>query len=227
MAPCWEIVKGRAINGIPITQDGFIIVGEQGRGRSMARVPVPMSHAAVENDRLVGLYLKPDPDRGTPAVVLIRDHSGFRGGWRLTAARTDQEWETIVLRDRYHAPDGVVAPGHEVEILGRSCPACDEKFPVPPRKEPDVRILAQGRCAQGDAGRMGGGPEYLLLMYPGQALEIVRWGRLYGNPDVLRVTLDSDGMVLINDPRAEAESRLAAAELEKYVWASSDEELDL
>lgn len=42
------------------------------------------------------------------------------------------------------------------------------------------RILAKGHCAQGDAGRAGGGEELLVMLSPGEGFTISRAGRLYG-----------------------------------------------
>jgi hypothetical protein len=50
--------------------------------------------------------------------------------------------------------------------------------------------LAAGRCAQGDAGRMGGHEEALLIMPPGARVTVRRFGRLYGAPAVLVVSWD-------------------------------------
>lgn len=42
------------------------------------------------------------------------------------------------------------------------------------------QILAQGKHAQGLAGRMGVGNNYLVIMNPGDTIRAVRTGRLYG-----------------------------------------------
>ena len=67
---------------------------------------------------------------------------------------------------------------------------------------PNPEILAQGYHAQGDAGRMGGGSEYLVILYPGDRIDITRYGRLYGDNE--RVTIEWDGSELrVYDPDAE------------------------
>jgi len=205
-APCYEVQRGEVIRGIPL-DDGTIHVGEEGRGRLLVRVPVPEG-SAIQNGRLVKVPLSGE---FAAAVVLIRDHSGFRGGWRLCEPWTLEEWERFVRRAQAHRPpdgNGPLANGHE----DGECPACERVAPAPPqRRRASVRVIAEGFCAQGLAGRMGGGPEYLIVLPDGAAVEIVRWGRLYGKPSVLRLTADlSADTVTVTDPFAEALSRLAA-----------------
>ncbi len=115
------------------------------------------------------------------AIVLIPDQSGFRGSWRLRGALTEAEWDAV-------------AAG--------STDAIDER-------PHGLHVIAEGRSAQGDAGRMGGGPDYLLQMSDGQAVEIVRSGRLYGDLPVFRLAF-VDGQVSITDPLSAAMSRKAA-----------------
>lgn len=53
----------------------------------------------------------------------------------------------------------------------------------------DVHLIAEGRRAQGDAGRAGGGPEILirLLGTDGSHVDITRTGRLYSKPARIRI----------------------------------------
>lgn len=209
MVQAYTMLNGSLRQGIALADDGTITVGEEGRGRTLVRVPLPQGSEV--RDGVV--YQIPVSDPHVVAVVLIRDHSGFRGGWRLTAARSEEEWDLIVRRDTAHRPPdgkGALAPGHQLEMLG-ACPACAAIGRVPPVRPADVQVIAQGFAAQGIAGRMGGGPEYLLALRPGDAIELVRSGRLYGEPAVLRLAVGSDGKPMVSDPRAEAWSRAAAA----------------
>jgi len=208
----YEIQRvGEVIEGIPVEADGTIRLGEEGRGRQLVRVPVPEG-SKVEGGRLMSVPLSGEV---AAAVVLIRDHSGYRGGWKLTAPRSEEEWEAIARRAVAHRPpdgNGPLAEGH-VEELYRDvpCPTCDAIAPPPPPRRPATcKIIAEGWCAQGEAGRMGGGPEYLLVLQEDEAVELVRWGRLYGKPSVLRVEAVFE-RIAVRDPFAEALSRLAAA----------------
>jgi hypothetical protein len=74
-----------------------------------------------------------------------------------------------------------------------------------------VRVIAEGRRAQGDAGNAGGGPCYLLAVPFGTALEIARTGRLYGEPGTVRLDVSENGDVVVTAPGAAAKSRLAGA----------------
>lgn len=75
---------------------------------------------------------------------------------------------------------------------------------------PSWKVIAEGRCAQGDAGRMGGGPEYLAILGEGQSVEIVRTGRLYGDSSRLLMRNDG-GEVVVSDADADAATAAAAA----------------
>lgn len=70
-------------------------------------------------------------------------------------------------------------------------------------------VVAEGWVAEGAAGRMGGGPEYLILARPGEFI-IHRKGRLYGNPEYIAVEIGGDGVVKCYDIVA-AVNRIKAA----------------
>jgi hypothetical protein len=52
--------------------------------------------------------------------------------------------------------------------------------PLRMQDDPSVTVLAEGYYAQGDAGRMGGHPVYLVILEPGTRIVCHRAGRLYG-----------------------------------------------
>ena len=64
-----------------------------------------------------------------------------------------------------------------------------------PGDVPGVQVVAQGFCAQGDAGRMGGHAEWLLIAEPGARFRVARGGRTYGSPNVVEVRVALDGSV--------------------------------
>lgn len=146
MGKCYTIDKSGVVREGIALKDGFIVLGEEGRGRRLTKVRVPAS-AVVSND-----VLTETPGRKT--VVLIRNHSGFRGSWKL------------------HGMD-----------------------------QPNIKVMAEGWCAQGAAGRMGGGPEYLLSVDGSASMAIERSGRLYGHPSLLQVEI-TEGTVKVIDPNS-------------------------
>jgi hypothetical protein len=66
-----------------------------------------------------------------------------------------------------------------------------------------IIILAQGECAQGDAGRMGGGPEYLAVVAADGSATVNRSGRLYGKAATVRVR-NTGGVLTVDDVAAGA-----------------------
>jgi hypothetical protein len=58
--------------------------------------------------------------------------------------------------------------------------------------EGSVTVLAEGYCAEGQAGRMGGHAEQLLLLEPGARVTVTRRGRLYGACPTVLVVYDGE-----------------------------------
>lgn len=198
MRKAFMVEKGKVRPGLPVSSNQEVLVGETGRGRTLVRVPLP-SGAELDGDGRQLLSLPGDGE----AVVLIKDHSGFRGGWSLHAARPASDWDAWASTPP--------PPGAEE---GSSTHGEARRAAMPPRVSglpAGVRVLAQGRCAQGDAGNAGGGPCYLLAVPFGAALELVRLGRLYGAPGTVRIDVSDSGDVKASVPGADAKSRLAGA----------------
>ena len=72
--------------------------------------------------------------------------------------------------DKFHLVQGATSDKQESEIA----------FVDVPKNIFDVKVIAKGYCAQGDAGRMGGHEELLVIMDAGVKTEIYRDGNLYG-----------------------------------------------
>lgn len=223
---CYTVSSGRLSAGIALSPAGTVRLGEEGRGRKRVDVPVPPG-SVTRAARPVPAGDDPDPNNtetlvsvpaanhrpAGAAVVMIRDHSGFRGGWYLRAPRTPEAWIVFLATERAHGAGP--AEAHPGRLLS-DCPACSAYAPAgqfgphAPAFPADLEIIAEGYSAQGLAGGMGGGSEYLIVLLPGQAVEIVREGRLYGQPGVLRLANDA-GVVSVTDPAATAESAAAAS----------------
>lgn len=135
-----------------------------------------------------------DQNDQNSCVLVIKDHSGFRGSWHLRGARSLEEWDDIVAErrgDSYSPERDMWNKNH-------------------PEKPHGCRIISEGWKAQGAAGYAGGGPEYLLIIPNGVTVEIVRTGRLYGAPSAIRIE-NNNGILTSSDPRKEAETRKVQA----------------
>ena len=203
MAKCFTVSYGAVTPGISLAKDGTIWVGEEGRNRRLVRVKPPEG-AEFTQDAFGCPVLASVPGPGV--VLLIRDHSGFRGGWWLSEPLTA------------HCPyDGQPIPSNE------RCPGCgapggwfgavstQHHLPDNPVEADQLgKVIAHGYRAQGDAGRMGGGSEYLLRCQAGTRFSIRRSGRTYGNPHVFNVEVTADG-VIVTDAEADIAEKAAAA----------------
>lgn len=208
--PAYTISHGSASRGIAtraVEGRRVVDVGEEGRGRWHVAVPVPAGAVLDEAGRLLEA---PTSYADVVAVILIRDHSGVRGGWHLAP-----EAERFCPR----SPEGLREQGREwVRQPGAFCAECGggagyfnhRLLPDQVLKPSAIGyLIAEGACAQGDAGRMGGGPEYLIACRPG-AFSIRASGRLYGAPAAMNVIVHQDGTVTIADALDALRSQAAA-----------------
>jgi hypothetical protein len=157
--------------------------------------------------------------------VIIRDQSGFRGGWTLRGARGytchGEDREVVDYVDGYSREvlDGMRAMGSSIAQRAR-CSACHrwaDQYSYAPRyglATPHAatwgdppRVLARGHCAQGDAGRAGGGDEVLVVLADGEECWIARSGRVYGRPATIR--LGNEGGTLSARTLAQVEEETA------------------
>lgn len=195
-----------------------IVLGEAGRGRVRTFVPLPddalLSRWGEEDvrvgdaSRIADLWgwmvtRVPAPRGARDAVVLlvVRTFAGYRGHW------TFRPWA-----ERF-------CPREEAPLrIYEGCPDCGghgrhQLAPGGLVSAQDIGlVLAEGYCAQGEAGRMGGGAEYIIAARPGR-FGIARSGRTYGQPDVLNISISPAGEVEMLD----AVVYLRAAQVEG-VW---------
>jgi len=186
------------VDGIGITKDPYphVGVGEEGRGRKYVRFPIGRNLRELSRLETAGLIKTKNntlllveercPD--DRALVLVNVPAGFRGSTSWTAA----EYVMVACPERgrwLFAHHGELTPD------GKHCASCgcllgeNDKHPMegmsrkyqefPPQ---GVEILAEGRCATGQAGRAGGHAVRLLIMQIGTSFRVVRHGRLYGAP---------------------------------------------
>lgn len=160
---------------------------------------VPVEYGSVIKTREKGTLMlvenRDESDRR--ALVRLAVKAGYRGSARWTSATYD----TVLCSLR----------GSKIisysQYKNGGCTYCGTKFAESehhpnegyaikyrPLDDAGVTILAEGACAQGDAGRMGGHPEYLVIMEPGTTIRVVRSGRLYGMPPVSYLQWDGERM---------------------------------
>jgi len=201
-----------------------IPIGEPGRGRELVRFPIASRFAesldtAVRIERASVLKTK---QKGTLLLVEERDSSdkralvhlaveaGYRGGAAWTAG--SKTTAPCPIRGKEVLNTG---PYAETKDGKRVCGYCgievfpDETkihiqhpdegivydYPLIEENVPNVTVLAKGYCAQGAAGRMGGHPEYLVILEPGTLLRVERTGRLYGAPPVKYLYWDGGNLL--------------------------------
>jgi len=159
-----------------------IAVGEEGRGRKQAMIPVanvPRSddapgrllYADLGSTKSGGpkLIARQEPGGDTEAIVVFRTGIGYRGGNSHTGDRAGwacRRWGCKAEGDGQY-PATCPDCGHDVTI--RFAP-----FPG--------RILATGIIAQGNAGRMGSGEQIVAVVPRGVVFRTGYSGRLYGRP---------------------------------------------
>jgi hypothetical protein len=131
-------------------------------------------------------------------LVRVPLPEGAKVSWSSTPEPSVTEWWGTL----------VTAPGPGTVILFRDHSGYRGTWTL--SIPPSAVIIADGWCAQGIAGRMGGGPEYVIRAPEGAEFKITRSGRLYGAPADLRVRVHAD-RVEVADAAAEADSAEAAA----------------
>lgn len=215
---CFMVDETRVVEGLAVTATPHphVGVGEEGRGREYSRFPISSRFAEglAENARVErasvmrtsegSLLLVEERDpRDQRAIVLADIAAGFRGDssyWSTT---------TVLRPCAYRGRDCRFLSNNR----GGVCRLCGEKLVQEEGQliHPDagerwvyddtfpsegITALAQGYRAQGEAGRMGGHPVYLLLMEPGASFRVFRSGRLYGEPAERVVNWTGENLLL-------------------------------
>jgi len=176
-----------------------ILVGENGRGRSLGVLPVQLTRDQQQEWEAKGSVLVSFAKLGKThssrpklisidimeevlhdeerAVCVFRTHIGFRGGSDHTG---DQ------IGERNGKPTFVQFPGE---------------------------VLVKGIIAQGDAGRMGSGEQMVAIMPKGVVFRTAYSGRLYGEPSQHYYYWDGTKMVggFTEEERAVADDKIMPA----------------
>lgn len=188
-------------NGVEIET---LTVGEQGRGRSLGVLPVAGIAADAElRAARIGetksgkpkLFAANAPTTTEKYIVVLRTDIGFRGHNSHTGDRHPEGGQWVCKNDHAHTGWSPEQPPQ--------CPLCKEaglpdydpevwdwetKRNSPPewRREflpwPAERTLVEGMIAQGDAGRMGDGQQFIAVIPEKTVFRTGYSGRLYGAP---------------------------------------------
>lgn len=174
-----EVREGARVEEVKLESAGFsffaVSVGEQGRGRKLANLPVErQACVADEKGNLKVLSAEVGKTKsGKPkmfaeknakndrCIVVFRTKIGFRGG-------------------NFHTGDRMEAQAEKPEFL---------PFPG--------EILAKGYIAQGDAGRMGGGDQLIAVIPKNVVFRTAYSGRLYGSPQAHYYIYDGQKIIAV------------------------------
>ena len=169
-----------------------ILLGEQGRGRKLAVIPV----VGAEPGDLIKL-INPGRTRNgglrfevanrvtsiSETIVVFLTTPGFRGGCTHTGDVASMRCSTC---------GAVCGPFEDIV----HCDGCHIErgqitwLPLP------GEILSQGVTAQGIAGRAGGGPQIVLRLPAGEVVREGRTGRLYGSPSSFYYRFDGERLLV-------------------------------
>ncbi|MED0649937.1 hypothetical protein P9246_10720 [Aeribacillus pallidus] len=197
-----------------------IPIGESGRGRKLTLFPVgarfaetlgddrSIERASVIKTKQKGtlLLVEERTSEDRRALVHLAIEAGFRGGASWTGAEKVEtpclhrksEINSVYFDKKEGGKRFCRTCGTEVKPIGffNSAHPDEGTYMTYPSLEniEGVTVLAEGYCAQGDAGRMGGHPEYLVILEPGTLIRVKRTGRLYGAASELFVRWDGESL---------------------------------
>ncbi len=171
-----------------ITNDGVTIAKE-------IELPDPFENMGTQLIKEVSTKTNDVAGDGTTTATLLAQaiiHEGLKNvaaGANPMVMKRGIQAATKAAVDAIHANSQPVSGSKDIARVG-TISSGDQHI---------GKLIAEGRCAQGDAGRMGGGPEYLLALRPGARFSIQRLGRLYGAPGRLNVEIAEDGTPVLTD----------------------------
>ena len=189
-----------------------IIIGEQGRGRKLGVLPVhllPDDYKKWQEEGYVyinfaevgttkagkpKLFQIEEADTTEKCICIFRTKIGFRGSNSHTGDRKEEYW----IPNRFWRSD-ILALGKELkekytkeeamQIAEELNSSTENKYPwdaIFNRKLEFYpfpgEILCEGIIAQGDAGRMGRGCQYVTIIPADVVFRTGYSGRLYGSP---------------------------------------------
>ena len=174
------VEKLTLLNGVVIDT---IQVGEQGRGRKLGIVPVKL---LTEWDGKGGRTLK--------NVTLGTTQSGNPKFYEIPAEEDKDEDVILVFRTRY------VFRGHNYHYIIFSN---GERWGFDNYIGPEFKVITKGIIADGQAGCMAWGSQYIIVVRPPMKFFVQLTGRLYGHPGEFYVYVKKDGVSILT-PEEEA-----------------------
>ena len=166
------------------TSAGNVLVGESGRARKLVHVPIPdgarWRTPERQQWRTLGVWTSESGAK----------HSGSQtisSAAEVTCAASQgvQVAESTATPGQIESVPGRDSPEGAVLILIRDQSGFRGSWSLTDRS--GLMLIATGQRAQGDAGRMGGGPEFLAVVTAGGQAVTNRTGRLYGEPAKLTI----------------------------------------
>ena len=199
----FTVTKSGIENGIAVEFDRFfsLAVGEEGRGRKKVRLPM-VDELGKSTFTTVSC-----PGRGrismTPHTCDIcgdaytPQHIAFRGDGYMHTTGTVEAPGVLQRASVITTKKGTLLlipgkDGDDKNVLVKLAVEAGFRGETSASFSDGVRVLKEGICAQGAAGRMGNHSEYLITMEPGSHAIVKRYGRLYGAPSVVRIDYDGE-----------------------------------
>lgn len=152
-----------------------ITCGEEGRGRKLGFIPLAKVYQTKENIAT---------DRFTEEIEIIFTLSikAQKGNWLIIPS--ERKEGLIVVTEWYGG------------YRGRISDNIDELV-----EQNKIKILATGRTAEGDAGRMGGEDQYILKILGSCKIYYTKCGRTYGNPKDWVIDIDLENRKVEHYPK--------------------------
>ena len=180
------------------TVNGKILVGEEGRNRVLKEIEVPkngvmkITRPSKTEVCLFGSF------KIAGEGEYVGNSSFPKGDPRIEEAMK-QGANFAQVRERHIKEEGQLTeipsnmPESTLLILVRDQSGFRGSWKM--EENSNIKKIAVGRRAQGDAGRMGDGPEYLLSVPSGESIVAQRTGRLYGCPEKWTITNEGGSLV--------------------------------
>ena len=140
-----------------------IEVGENGRGRKLAYLPVELTYSSQ----------KEWEEKGGVSIDWATLGKTVKGSPKIIEGGAETEEYLVVFRTKIGFRGG---NRHTGDRIATSDPEKTEYLPFP------GHILAEGTIAAGDAGKMGAGSQYIAIVPKGVVFRTQYSGRLYGEP---------------------------------------------